>query len=69
MKSTRKIMLYPERRETLKDLSLEDKWKILECVFEYDRNRSVPYDWHIQVIFWFIKNRMNSDIEAYEAKC
>jgi hypothetical protein len=44
MKSTRKIMLYPEWWETLKDLSLEDKGKILECVFEYDRIRSIPFD-------------------------
>lgn len=64
-----KIWLYPERWDTLKNLSFEDKGKILECIFEYDRIRSIPFDWHIAVIFWFLKNRIDHDKEEYEAKC
>lgn len=64
-----KIWLYPERWDTLKDLSFEDKGKILECIFEYERIRSIPFDWNIKIIFWFLKNRIDADRKEYEAKC
>ena len=61
-----KIQLYPERWESIKDLSLEDKWKILENIFIYDQNLSIPHDSYIEVIFNFMKNRIDHDKKEYE---
>ena len=64
-----KIWLYPERWDTLKNLSLEDKGKILENIFAYSLNWEILHDGLLGVIFWFMKNRFDTDKTDYENRC
>ena len=64
-----KIWLYPERRESIKNLSYDDKWKILENIFMYEKNWEIPNKWYLEIIFSFMKNRFDIDKIAYETKC
>ena len=62
-------MLYPEWWESLKDLSIEDKWKILEAIFEYDATGSTGLGWYLLVVFNLLKNRFDADKSLYEETC
>lgn len=61
-----KIQLYPEWRNSIEELSLEDKWKILENIFLYNRDSVIPHSWYIEIIFNFMKNRIDHDKKEYE---
>lgn len=64
-----KVWLYPERRESIEWLSLEDKGKILENIFCYSTKWEIPHNSYIGTIFNFMKNRIDKDKEEYEKKC
>lgn len=64
-----KIWIYPERYDSIKELSLEDKGKILDNIFVYAIKWEIPHNWLIEVVFNFMKNRIETDKIAYEKRC
>ena len=64
-----KIWLYPERYDSIKDLSLEDKWKILDNIFEFERSWQVLHNWYIGPIFNFMKIQFEYNKLLYEKRC
>lgn len=61
--------MYPERYESIENLSLEDKGKILDNIFMYNIKWEIPHNWYIEVIFRFMKNRIDADKKTYDEKC
>jgi len=64
-----KIWLYPERWEAIKDLSFEEKWKLLDCFFYYNGTWEINIEWALKAVFNIFKNRLDNDKEEYNKKC
>lgn len=64
-----KIGLYPERIESIKNLSLEDKWKLLDNILCYANDIDIPHKWYLEVVFNFMKIKFDYDRENYENRC
>lgn len=65
------IILYFEQYESIKELSLEDKGRILDAVFTYAMTGNIPEGMPplVSMAFSFIRTAMNIDSEKYKEKC
>lgn len=61
------VMIYFEVRESLKFLSLEEKGKLFDAVFEYGELGVIPeFDGMLGMAWAFMKPKLDADAERYE---
>lgn len=63
------FVLYCNYRDHIKLLSIEDKAKLLDAIFDYANGEEVELEGAVGMAFSFITAQMDRDTAKYEEKC